>query len=111
MQKLHDLFGPGSNPKERIVQDYERLAEIIEGCKRLSMRTVLTSGTFDLFHEGHARYLEQARSRGDLLVVGVDNDEKVNQRKGPKRPLVTDSMRMEILCHCRHVDIDRKSVV
>ncbi|MFA6511721.1 MAG: adenylyltransferase/cytidyltransferase family protein [Patescibacteria group bacterium] len=46
------------------------------------MKTVLTFGTFDLFHEGHKKYLEQARAYGDKLVVVVARDETVFVMKG-----------------------------
>lgn len=104
-QKIHDVFGPGSNTVERIVRDYQTIEARVQSARGLGMKIVLTSGTFDIFHEGHARYLEQARSRGDLLIVGVDSDEKVRRRKGENRPVVGEDERMEILCHSRHVDL------
>ena len=101
----HDIFGPGSNTEGRIFRDYDRLTEKINYCKGLGLKTVLTSGAFDLFHVGHSRYLEKAKEHGDILVVGVDNDDKVRKKKGPHRPIVNEAERMEILCHSRHVDI------
>lgn len=103
--RLHDLFGPGSNPSGRIVRDYERLKEIVHICRKLELKIVLTSGTFDLLHVGHSRYLEKAKERGDVLIVGVDSDQKTKSRKGPHRPVVPEDERMEILCHVRHVDL------
>src|SRR3989344_4437889 len=103
--RMHDLFGPGSNPSGRIVRDYAQLKKIVEACRQLGMRLVLTSGTFDIKHIGHDRYLETARSHGDLLIVGVDSDDKVKKRKGPDRPIVDEAERTESLCHVRHVDV------
>lgn len=105
MHKVHDIFGPGSNFEGRVFRNYDRLSEQIESCKRIGLRIVLTSGTFDLFHVGHSRYLEKAKEHGDILVVGVDDDEKVREKKGAHRPIVGQEERMEILCHSRHVDI------
>lgn len=102
---MHDIFGPGSNFEGRLFRDYEQLLERLKACKNLGLKVVLTSGTFDLAHVGHYRYLEKARQYGDVLVVGVDSDEKVRKKKGPHRPMVDERERMEILCHCRHVDI------
>ncbi len=102
---IHDIFGPGSNIKRRIFLDYNQLAEKIASCKQLGLKIVLTSGTFDLFHIGHSRYLEMAKQHGDLLIVGVDSDNKVKKKKGPHRPIVNEEERMEVLCHNRHVDI------
>lgn len=107
-QIMHDVFGPGSNTNVRIVEDYEELERRVAACKRLNMRVVMTSGTYDLFHEGHARYLERARQHGDILIVGVDDDDKVRARKakpGKPRPFDSERQRMEILCHVRHVDL------
>lgn len=101
----HDIFGPGSNTEGRIFRDYDQLTEKIDSCRKLGLKIILTSGTYDLSHVGHYRYLEKARQNGDVLIVGVDSDEKVRRKKGPHRPMVDEEERMEILCHCRHVDI------
>jgi len=104
-EKMHDIFGPGSNLEERVFRDVNQLMEKIIPCRQLGLKLVLTSGVWDLFHIGHSRYLEEAKKRGNVLIVGVDSDEKVRNRKGPHRPVVGENERMEILCHCRHVDI------
>jgi cytidyltransferase-related domain len=70
----------------------------------MGLKIVLTSGTYDLFHVGHAEYLDRAKQLGDLLIVGVDSDAKVRQRKGPHRPVVPEKERIQILSHLRHVD-------
>lgn len=67
-------------------------------------RVVLTNGCFDLLHVGHVRLLEDARSRGDLLVVGVNVDETVRASKGEGRPVVSLADRMEMLAALRPVD-------
>lgn len=101
----HDIFGPGSNFASRVFRDCSLLQEKIESCRKLNLKIVLTSGTYDLFHVGHSRYLEAAKQCGDILIVGVDSDEKVKKSKGPHRPVVNQEERMEILCHSRHVDL------
>lgn len=58
---------------------------------------VFANGCFDLLHVGHIRYLEAARSQGDLLVVGLNNDESVHALKGPGRPLMNEQERAEIV--------------
>lgn len=104
---MQDIFGPGSNSEARCVPDYEELSNKIQACRQLGLKIVLTSGTFDMLHVGHSRYLEEGKrlSEGGILVVGVDSDEKVRQRKGPTRPVVPERERMEVLCHLRHVDL------
>jgi rfaE bifunctional protein nucleotidyltransferase chain/domain len=83
----------------------KRLKETVEHCKGLGLKIVLTQGSWDLIHIGHARYFEQAKKHGDLLVVGVDSDEKIRSRKGPDRPIVPQDERLEMVTHIRHVDL------
>lgn len=99
------IFSSGEPSEARIILDYKDLVEIIDHCRGLGQKIVLTMGTFDLFHVGHAKYLAEARRHGDVLIVGVDSDDKVKLRKGPSRPIVPEGERMEILCHQRAVDI------
>lgn len=66
------------------------------------MKTVITYGTFDLFHHGHVNLLRRLRSLGDRLVVGCSTDE-FNRLKG-KRSVMTFAQRAEILRACRYVD-------
>jgi len=66
------------------------------------MKTVITYGTFDLFHIGHVRLLKRLRELGDRLVVGCSTDE-FNARKG-KSSVMPYEQRVEILEACRYVD-------
>ncbi|MCP5272970.1 MAG: adenylyltransferase/cytidyltransferase family protein [Burkholderiaceae bacterium] len=66
------------------------------------MKTVITYGTFDLFHIGHVRLLHRLRSLGDRLVVGCSTDD-FNEAKG-KKSVMPFEHRAEILGACRHVD-------
>ena len=104
---MSDIFGNGSNLDQRLIRDYDRLAEVISAIRITNpkIRIVMTSGTYDLAHVGHCRYLEKARSLGDFLVVGVDSDAKTRKRKGPDRPVVPEDERAEMLAHMRHVNI------
>lgn len=102
---MHDIFGPGSNLEGRVFNNYDELFKIVDHCKGIGLKIVLTSGTYDLLHIGHSRYLEEAKKHGDVLIIGVDSDDKVQSRKGPHRPIVGEKERLEILCHCRHVDL------
>ncbi len=107
MQTYSDIFGPGSNLKERYVPEHEKLQSIVDGLRKLisNIKIVLTMGTFDILHIGHSRYLERAKEYGNILIVGVDSDEKVRRRKGPNRPVVPAEERREMLSHIRHVDL------
>ena len=65
---------------------------------------VFTNGCFDLLHVGHVRSLEEARSLGDRLIVGVNRDVSVRRLKGPKRPVVPEARRAEVLAALASVD-------
>jgi glycerol-3-phosphate cytidylyltransferase len=65
--------------------------------------TVITFGTFDVFHVGHLRVIERARAFGDRLVVGVSADE-LNLRKKGRLPVFSQSERLEIVAALRAVD-------
>lgn len=65
---------------------------------------VLANGAFDLLHVGHVRYLAAARALGDRLVVAVNSDLSVQLSKGPSRPVLPQSERVEILSHLWMVD-------
>lgn len=99
------IFGDETNIKERLINDHKKLGELVNHWKGAGLKVVLTSGTWDLFHVGHAQYLEKAKKLGDILIVGVDSDEKVKKRKGPHRPIVPEHERVSILSHIRHVDV------
>lgn len=66
------------------------------------MRTVISYGTFDLFHLGHVRLLKRLAGLGDRLVIGCSTDE-FNAKKG-KKSVMSYAQRVEILAACRYVD-------
>lgn len=102
---MKDLFGPGSNIERRVVRHIDQIKKIVEGLKTLELKIVLTQGSYDMLHIGHARYFEAAKKYGDILIVGVDSDEKIRARKGPERPIIPEDERLEMLAHVRYVDI------
>jgi len=67
-------------------------------------RLVFTNGVFDVLHVGHVRYLEQARTLGDALMVAINSDRTARELKGNGRPLVNENDRAEILAALRSVD-------
>jgi rfaE bifunctional protein nucleotidyltransferase chain/domain len=99
------LFADASNFELRYVKDYERISEIVEALRVLGLKVVLTSGSFDILHEGHSMYLEAARGFGDFLIVGLDSDEKLRERKGPGRPAVPELERLRMVTHQRGVGL------
>jgi glycerol-3-phosphate cytidylyltransferase len=69
----------------------------------MSVRTVITFGTFDVFHVGHIRVLQRAAALGDRLVVGVSAD-ALNVAKKGRAPVYSQDERMEIVASLRVVD-------
>jgi D-beta-D-heptose 7-phosphate kinase/D-beta-D-heptose 1-phosphate adenosyltransferase len=67
-------------------------------------RIVFTNGVFDILHPGHLRYLQQARTLGDVLIIGLNSDASVRRNKGPERPINSESERAEILAALECVD-------
>lgn len=64
---------------------------------------VFTNGVFDLLHVGHVRYLAQARTLGDALIVAINSDSAVRELKGNDRPIIDQNERAEVLAALRHV--------
>jgi rfaE bifunctional protein nucleotidyltransferase chain/domain len=85
--------------REELARELARLR-----AARPGLRVVLANGCFDLLHVGHTRYLADARSRGDLLVVALNTDESVRALKGPTRPLMPLAERAEVVGALRCVD-------
>ena len=99
------LFADASNFDLRYVPEYERIHAIVGALRTLGLKVVLTSGSFDILHEGHSMYLEAARGFGDFLIVGLDSDEKIRARKGPHRPAVPEMERLRMVTHQRGVGL------
>lgn len=93
-----------TNLSGKIILQSADILQVVKQLHAKKQKIVLTQGSFDLVHIGHARYCDMARDYGDVLIVGVDSDEKVRQRKGPNRPIVPEDERMEMLTHLRSVD-------
>ncbi|WP_028080726.1 bifunctional D-glycero-beta-D-manno-heptose-7-phosphate kinase/D-glycero-beta-D-manno-heptose 1-phosphate adenylyltransferase HldE [Solimonas soli] len=87
------------------VVDEETLLRAVARARAAGKRIVMTNGVFDVLHVGHARYLEDARRLGDLLIVAVNDDASVKRLKGPTRPLNTTADRMALLASLRCVDL------
>ncbi|HVK38837.1 MAG TPA: D-glycero-beta-D-manno-heptose 1-phosphate adenylyltransferase [Candidatus Kapabacteria bacterium] len=81
--------------------------EITERCaalRREGRRIVFTNGCFDILHIGHAQYLEIARSLGDVLIVGINDDASVRRLKGNARPVMHETDRAGLVASLRAVD-------
>lgn len=65
---------------------------------------VLATGFFDLLHQEHINFLNEASKLGDILVVGVESDQRAKQLKGPNRPIIPQSKRSQTLNNLEVVD-------
>jgi cytidyltransferase-like protein len=85
-----------------MIVNIDELAEIRN--RHSDQKLVLTSGTFDLFHAGHLNYLEEVKKHGDVIIVLLSGDNRVRERKGPKRPIIGEADRAGILDSLKIVD-------
>jgi D-glycero-beta-D-manno-heptose 1-phosphate adenylyltransferase len=72
--------------------------------KKEGKQVVFTNGCYDLLHPGHIRLLEEAKSAGDILIVGLNTDASVARSKGPSRPVTDERERAEMLLALDAVD-------
>jgi D-glycero-beta-D-manno-heptose 1-phosphate adenylyltransferase len=92
-----------SGTSQRIL-DRERLIERVALARKEGARIVFANGCFDVLHVGHVRYLEAAKTLGDLLIVGINSDEQTRRLKGEGRPLMPEDQRAEIISSLEVVD-------
>ncbi len=86
------------------IKTLEEIVAIRQQLHREGKRLVFTNGCFDILHAGHVRYLNQARTMGDALVVAVNSDKSVRKLKGENRPVVPEDERAEVLAALEAVD-------
>ena len=80
------------------------LDNLINKLKKEGKTIVTTNGCFDILHVGHVRYLEKAKSFGDILIVALNSDKSVKAIKGENRPINNENDRAEVLSALRSVD-------
>ena len=86
------------------VRTFDTIEAALAPLRSQGKKIVFTNGVFDLLHIGHVRYLQEARSLGDALVIGVNADASVKRLKGPTRPIQNENDRAEILAALVCVD-------
>jgi D-beta-D-heptose 7-phosphate kinase/D-beta-D-heptose 1-phosphate adenosyltransferase len=99
-KELAEQFGRG----DKIIH---MTSQLKDRCRQLSAegkRVIFTNGCFDILHSGHVNYLRQAREMGDVLIVGLNNDESIRRLKGKERPVNTLDNRIEVLSALACVD-------
>lgn len=82
----------------------EELAPKVAAWRQQGKIVGFTSGSFDIIHAGHASYLEAAKGKCDILVVGINTDESVRSYKGPERPISSEDARVKAIAALESVD-------
>ncbi len=86
------------------IKTFDEIRRIVERCRGEGKRIVFTNGCFDILHVGHVKYLQEAKSFGDVLIVGLNSDASVRALKGPSRPVNAEDDRAYILAALESVD-------
>ena len=86
------------------IKNLAALKKIIAGLKKSGKKIVFTNGCFDLMHFGHAKYLEDAKRKGDILVVAVNSDSSIRKIKGRNRPIIEEKNRLRMMAALESVD-------
>ena len=89
---------------ESKIKDFEQITRIAKRLRAQGRKVVFTNGCFDILHVGHVKYLEEAKSYGDTLILGLNSDESVSRLKGPTRPVNSEEDRAYILASLEAVD-------
>ena len=79
-------------------------AQFVASVRARGGKVVFTNGVFDILHPGHVRYLQEARTLGDALIVGINSDRSARANKGPERPITPEAERAEVLSALDCVD-------
>jgi len=86
------------------IKTLKEIDELSKELKQKGKKIVFTNGCFDILHVGHVKYLEIAKSFGDVLILGLNSDSSVRKLKGPSRPVNTEDDRAYILAALESVD-------
>ena len=87
-----------------MVLTLKEFQKIRQDIKEKNLKLVFTNGCFDILHRGHIAYLNEARSLGDLLIIGLNSDSSVKKLKGSNRPYNNENDRAFVLNNLKAVD-------
>lgn len=86
------------------IRPLDDLKVIVAKAKSEGRKVVFTNGCFDLLHRGHLHLLRGAKKLGDLLIVAINSDSSVRKIKGPRRPILQETERAELIAALEMVD-------
>jgi D-glycero-beta-D-manno-heptose 1-phosphate adenylyltransferase len=87
-----------------MIYELKDFLEVRKKLKEKNKKIVFTNGCFDILHKGHIEYLEQAKSLGDYLVIGLNSDTSVKRIKGESRPINSENDRAYVLNSLKIID-------
>lgn len=88
----------------KIIKTLKEVKLIVKKMKENGQKIVFSNGCFDIIHAGHIKYLEEAKSFGDILILGLNSDKSIRLLKGPNRPINNENNRALILSSIEAVD-------
>lgn len=86
------------------IKSFKEIEKISRDLKKAGKRIVFTNGCFDILHRGHIKLLRKAKSSGDILIVGLNNDRSIRRLKGKGRPFLREDDRAEVISSLEMVD-------
>ncbi len=87
-----------------MIRSLSEIKKLRERSRIENRKVVFTNGCFDIIHKGHVTYLNEAKSLGDHLIVGINSDDSVRRLKGKDRPVNNESDRAFVLDNLKSVD-------
>ncbi len=86
------------------IKSFEDIKNVVERYRKNGKKIVFTNGCFDILHVGHVKYLQESKSFGDVLIVGLNSDASVKRLKGESRPVNIAEDRAYLLAALEAVD-------
>ena len=105
MQEIEDYEASlHKSTSDAHIKNFQEIEAVVKRYKENGKKVVFTNGCFDILHVGHVKYLQVAKSFGDILIVGLNSDESVSRLKGPTRPVNIAEDRAYLLAALEAVD-------
>jgi D-beta-D-heptose 7-phosphate kinase / D-beta-D-heptose 1-phosphate adenosyltransferase len=89
---------------DKHIKTQKEITYLAQDLKKRGLKIIFTNGCFDIIHSGHIKYLEAAKSFGDILIVGINSDQSVSSIKGKSRPINSEKDRSLVLAALESVD-------
>ena len=89
---------------DKHIKTWDEISSIVNELKNKGKKIIFTNGCFDILHIGHIKYLEKAKSYGDILILGLNSDKSIKRLKGENRPINLQDDRSYLLASLEVVD-------